>query len=364
MKSKKILIVEDDIMLSTVFMMFLKDLGYELIGIIKDGKQAIEKCKEILPDLILMDIHLPGEIDGIRTAEIIHQTYDIPIVYISGDTEESTVKRAIQSNSYGYLVKPIHKTSLGITIELSCTKHKYDREIRISEERYRKLIEDSPDAVIVVVNGLIEFINYSGLKLLETIYIENLLQKPINEIVSEDSADILLQKIDYAIKNSKKIESLKVKLKTKYGNIIFAETTGSVIEFKNKKAVQLVIRDITAKIKSEDLLLEQANVIENIHDSVITISLNGVINYCNSGTERLFGLQKKEILGKHFTSIFTGHDEMSIQQKIIEPTLEKEKYETELDFTKKDSKEKNYVHLSLSLLFNIDGILSGIVCYA
>lgn len=103
-------------------------LNYELIGISQTGKEAIEICKVNKPDVILMDIHLEGDLDGIETSKKIQELYDIPVIFITSDIEESTIKSAIYKNTYGFLMKPIYKSSLGVSVEFALLKHKFDRE--------------------------------------------------------------------------------------------------------------------------------------------------------------------------------------------------------------------------------------------
>ena len=123
MDKAKILIVEDDNMLCTVFEMFLEELGYSHCGTVASGEAALELLEKTKPDLILMDIHLEGEIDGVDTAKIIFEQYNIPIIYISGDSDVTTVKRAVLSNSYGFMTKPVYKNNLELNIEFAVIKH-------------------------------------------------------------------------------------------------------------------------------------------------------------------------------------------------------------------------------------------------
>ena len=128
MSTKKILIVEDDKMLCTIFEMFISELGHEMLGIAQTGEEAIDLCKNNLPDVILMDIHLQGKIDGIQSARVIQEKFNIPVIFISSDIEEETVHKAIFHNTYGFLVKPVYKTTLSTAIEFAYSKHKFDQE--------------------------------------------------------------------------------------------------------------------------------------------------------------------------------------------------------------------------------------------
>jgi len=123
MSKAKILIVEDDSMLCTVFEMFLDELGYTHSGTVASGEVALAHLEKNKADLILMDIHLEGEIDGVDTAKIIYEKYNIPVIYISGDSDVSTVKRAVLNNTYGFMTKPVYKNSLELNIEFAVIKH-------------------------------------------------------------------------------------------------------------------------------------------------------------------------------------------------------------------------------------------------
>ena len=164
------MIVEDDKMLGTISKMFLHDLGHELIGIYRDGAAAIEKCKEEVPDVIFMDIHIIGDIDGFETARIIQQTWDVPIIYLSSDREDDTIRSVINSNAYGYLLKPVDKNTMGSAIEFATAKHKFDVERNERDSLCRAIVETRGTITIVVTNGFMRFMNQKGL---ETFHITN-----------------------------------------------------------------------------------------------------------------------------------------------------------------------------------------------
>ena len=134
MNQKKVLIVEDDRMLSAIFQMFIRDLGHELIGIVSNGDKAIELCTEHNPDIVLMDIHIKGDMDGVATAKILEERFDVPVIYITGDFEEDTVSNSLISNTYGFLVKPLYKSTLGVAIEFALLKYQFDKERIIAIE--------------------------------------------------------------------------------------------------------------------------------------------------------------------------------------------------------------------------------------
>ena len=243
METKKVLIAEDDKLLSTIFRMFLKELGYELVGIVINGNEAIDKCKELKPDVILMDIHLQGEIDGIQTAQIIQESLNLPVIFISHDTREETIKSAISNPSYGFLAKPIDISSLGVSIELAYYKHKNIQKKTINDQLYKTLIENSPDAVIVIMDNRIEYLNNSALSMLNILDVNNVLHHSIQELFLDKATDVILNGIEKAAKGNKKIEDTDIVIPGGEQEDLYIKIFGTIIEFKGQNIIQLVLRE-------------------------------------------------------------------------------------------------------------------------
>jgi DNA-binding NarL/FixJ family response regulator len=128
MKGKKILIVDDDQTTASVMQLYVSNLGYEVVGTAADGKTAINMCRELAPDLLLMDIYLGKGLDGIDSAEIIHKHFKIPIVFVSAYADENTLKRAKAVNPMGYVNKPLRETDLKTSIEFALAKSGIENE--------------------------------------------------------------------------------------------------------------------------------------------------------------------------------------------------------------------------------------------
>ena len=133
----KILIVEDELIVAKNLTRNLEKQGYEIIGIASSGELAIKKAAECQPNLVLMDITLQGDLDGIETAEIIGSQLNIPIIYMTAHADDSTLDRAKKTGTYGYLVKPFKPQDTKTTIEMALAKHKADlqREVALVEEQ-------------------------------------------------------------------------------------------------------------------------------------------------------------------------------------------------------------------------------------
>jgi CheY-like chemotaxis protein len=124
----KILVVEDDSIIAFTIQNLLKQFGYETVGRASTGEDAIEKAKELRPDLVLMDIHLKGPIDGIQAAETVYGVYNIPVIYLTAFSDEKTLERAQKTSPFGYIVKPFTDDNLRTTIRMALLKDRSDKE--------------------------------------------------------------------------------------------------------------------------------------------------------------------------------------------------------------------------------------------
>jgi len=117
MSKANILIVEDESIIAMDIRLRLLRFGYTVCGIVTTGEEAITKCGEALPDLVLMDIKLKGAMDGIDAASEIHRRFNIPVVYLTSLSDDSTRKRAMTAEPLGYVKKPFDDKELQAAVE-------------------------------------------------------------------------------------------------------------------------------------------------------------------------------------------------------------------------------------------------------
>ncbi len=141
MNRKRVLLVEDELLIAQDAKLALEALGYEVTGIETSGEAALRNVAADVPDLVLMDIMLDGTMDGIEAAKEIRVRYDLPVIYVSAYVDERFIERAKLTEPFGYVVKPFDPRSLGSSIELALYKHAAERRLRESENTYRSLIE-------------------------------------------------------------------------------------------------------------------------------------------------------------------------------------------------------------------------------
>lgn len=123
MAMPRILVVEDERIIAADLKMRLRDLGYDVSAIVPSGEEAIQQAETQHPDLILMDLGLKGRLDGVQTAQLIHERYDIPVVYVTAHADPSTIQRTQEAQAQGYLLKPYTTGELKTAVE-SVLSHK------------------------------------------------------------------------------------------------------------------------------------------------------------------------------------------------------------------------------------------------
>ncbi|MBM4284291.1 MAG: response regulator [Deltaproteobacteria bacterium] len=128
MNKKKIMVVEDEIIIARELQIILESMGYDVCAVETSGEEAVSRVEEIQPDLILMDINLIGEIDGIEAATQIQEKLDIPVVYLTAFGDQALLDRAKVTMPYGYILKPYDDRELRIIIEISLYKHQAEKD--------------------------------------------------------------------------------------------------------------------------------------------------------------------------------------------------------------------------------------------
>ncbi len=150
MSKAGILIVEDSFIVAYHLQKTLESEGYHVYAIIDSGEKALAFLESTKPDLVLMDIMLNGEMDGIQTAGIIKNKFNLPVIYITALTDKDTIQRAKVTEPYGYLTKPFEDREIFTVLEMALYKHDIESRLRKSEEKYYSTVKAMNDAMVIV----------------------------------------------------------------------------------------------------------------------------------------------------------------------------------------------------------------------
>lgn len=234
MQNAKILIVEDEWIIANDIEMSLKKLGYNVIGNATSGEDVLKILSSEIPDLVLMDIVLPGEKDGIEFATEIKKKYQIPVIYLTAYGDEKTLARAKISEPFGYIIKPFKDNELYSSIEIALYNHRMSIKIKEREMWLSTVLKAISDGVIITdEKGCVIFMNPVAMYL--TGWKETEVKgKPLNEVFISES-----------IKNS---VDLPKRIEIGQGIVAGLSLQGVLID---KNGSQKLIENSVAQMKDE-----------------------------------------------------------------------------------------------------------------
>lgn len=151
MTTTKILIVEDEMIIAANISLQLTELGYIVTGIVPRGEDALKHIDDNKPDILLLDINLKGQLDGIQTAEAMQKKYDIPIIYLTANSDDANFNRAKHTHPFAFISKPFKKLDLQRAIELTVSQTKTIKTADSITENGASLIQD--DCIFVRHNN-------------------------------------------------------------------------------------------------------------------------------------------------------------------------------------------------------------------
>nr|HQU73250.1 response regulator [Calditrichia bacterium] len=150
MAARKILIVEDEVIIAETIRRDLISLGYQVVDSVLSGEDAVQSAWQYRPDLVLMDIVLQGEMDGLVAAEKIQKELNIPVVFLTANSDRNTAEKVKNTRPYGYLLKPFQQSELYTAIETGLYKHQTETALRESERWLTATLDHINDGVVSV----------------------------------------------------------------------------------------------------------------------------------------------------------------------------------------------------------------------
>ena len=311
MPETKILIVEDEAIVAEDIHNSLRGLGYIISAVVSSGEEAITKIEEDMPDLVLMDIVLKGDMDGIEAAGQIYSRFNIPVVYLTAFTDEKTIERAKLTEPFGYIVKPFEDRELHSTVEMALYKHKMESKLKENESWLSTILMSIGDAVVVTdANGNIQFMNdvscfLTGWKREEAIG-KTLVD--IFNIVNEQTLKKVEDPVTKVIREGKVVGLANhTILISKDGTEIPIDDSGAPVkdEKGNIIGVVLVFHDIIERYEAEKKLQESEQRYRSLYEYALSglyrsrIS-DGKILLANKIVADMLGYESVEELTKEF----------------------------------------------------------------
>ncbi len=253
MEGASILIVEDEAISALYLKNLLTRLKYQVLDIVASGENAVTRAGDLKPDLVLMDIRLAGEMDGIQAADIIHSNHDIPVVFLTAHLDEDSMRRAMSTDPAGYVPKPTSERELRGTIEMALKNDLLKKQLRASEARFRRIFNTASVSISEIdfsqVKKALDDLRQSGISDLQT-YLETN-SKYLRELLSLveilDVNDWNLQLFNAP--DRKKFSSALRKFIRAEGLIIFQKLVLAIWKGESYYEGEGVIRTLTGEKK-------------------------------------------------------------------------------------------------------------------
>jgi PAS domain S-box-containing protein len=258
MSATKILVVEDEGLTAMELQRKLRYWGYDVPTFAFSSKEAVQKAEKIQPDLVLMDIVLKGEGDGIDAAQKIKDLFDIPIIYLTAHVDEQTRERAEGTNPYAYLIKPFEENELHQKIEEALYNHKAEKKLVQSGEWIDKKLKNS-GVIVTDNNGRVRFLNdtaviITGLNRSDALFRDISQVFPISTIKKAEKSDNYLNNLINVYSTESERTTLinpeNEEIQIKYNITPIEDDGGKIL------GVNLIFEDVSQKVKSEEALLE------------------------------------------------------------------------------------------------------------
>ncbi|GAK61007.1 ATPase, histidine kinase-, DNA gyrase B-, and HSP90-like domain protein [Candidatus Vecturithrix granuli] len=353
-----ILVVDDTIANLRYLTDVLSKHGYT-VRPVPDGRMAISSAQSAPPDLILLDIMMPG-LSGYDVCEILkadERTREIPIIFISALNETSDKIKAFASGGVDYITKPFQveevlarvRTHFNLRIlqkQLQEKNAQLQKEIqerkqieaslRESKERYRGLVELSPDAIVVHQKGKFVYVNPAAVKLFRARDESDLIGVAIQNFSHPDYVDLFEERIQKEYEQRKPVDLLEEKIVCRDGTELDVEVAGVPVTYQGEAASQLVIRDISERKRAEETLRKLSRAVEHSASTIMITDLEGTIEFVNPAFTRVTGYTPKEVLGKNPRLLHSGGHPPEFYRELWETISKSEVWQGEFINKKKN----------------------------
>lgn len=288
-----ILIVEDEKIIAEDIKWTLVNFGYDVIGSVSEAKKIVSETKRLKPDLVLMDIKLGNRFEGIDAARAVKDETNLPVVFLTAYSDNDTIKKVLESSAYGYILKPYNDKELNAVIEMALYRHKMETAIKGSEKKYRNLVENLQEGIILLNHdGKILFVNSQAAGIFEQ-KTADMTEKDFFNYIKDGELDR-----NALFKSTNK----KIDIKLRKENTEIKYLTLSIsnyIDDSDQKSFLLIINDITALHKERQKRITTQQRLRSIESRFETIlnNLPHVVVYETNGREMYLSGSIKKLLG-------------------------------------------------------------------
>lgn len=306
----RILVVEDERIVAEDIRRSLFRLGYEVLGVVSTGAEALRCVRTLQPDLVLMDIMLRIPFNGITVAQKIREVYNIPVIYLTAYDDVDTLERAKKTEPYGYILKPFEERTLQTTIEMAFYKHRMEKELKEREMWFSTILRSLTEAVIVTnAKSEILFMNPAAQKMTGWKYeeIANRSFDEVFQVIGTHGNSIYPVKEIFRFRKPMHVQAEWV---LRNDRKIHVEIHASPMRVERKEMVGAVVtfEDITQRKRTEEALRqsewEKRLILTSVSESIQYLSSTFRIIWANETAGRMAGIAPEKLKGMRCYRIF------------------------------------------------------------
>jgi PAS domain S-box-containing protein len=384
MSNAKILIVEDEFIVAAEIKRKLENWNFNVPAIVSSGEEAIRMSNKLNPDLILMDIVLKGDMDGIAATEKINDILDVPVIYLTAYGNNNIINRAVSTKPYAYILKPFEENELKIAVDIALYKHVADKKMKEKEKKLNYLVQNTP-AVIYTADPSPPYRNnyisenirkQMGYKPLEFIKNPNFWA----DLIHPDDYPMVFQEMPILFDKGSLVHEYRFLGKdgnyhwiydemnlVRDVNGIPLEIVGYRIDISERKRFEEALKkahdNLEKRVRERTLELAKVNetlkneiyerknaykslfksgvnfrnVINRNADGIVVVDKEGIVLFVNPAAEALFNLNSDEIVGESFgfplvggetaeiNIIPKGRDMVTAEMRVVETEWEDKK---------------------------------------
>ncbi len=344
----RILIVENEGLVGCDMAACLTGLGYRVVGTCATGEEALRLYDELQPDLVLMDVHLNGPLDGIETAKRLQKRGHVAVIYVTACADLETVHRARETNPHGYLLKPFNQDELRLTVEVAASRHQADRERMSRERSYFETFQSLADGVIAAdLGGVIVFMNPAaaritgwpeaqvvGRSLHEVFRIYHASGQPAAVELTSATQTLPERTVWLTTLDGSRVavQDRSTPLRDQSGQL-----TGVVILFRGLSSP--VAENLPPVPTPSDRAAQAplVDVVESISDPLIALDSRWKLIYVNASAQRLFERGPEKLLGANLWDLLPTATRESHYEALAHALLHRESVTRELYFEEKQT---------------------------
>jgi PAS domain S-box-containing protein len=349
----RILVVENEVIVAEDIKIKLERFGYDVPATASSGEEAVKLAADVQPDLVLMDIRMPGKMDGVDAALKIKKMCDIPVVFVSAFADKETLDRAKIAEPVGFIIKPFIELELQKTVEIALYGHAMEMKLRQSEAKYRALVETTDTGFLILDRqGMVLDANREYVRLTGHRELREILGRCVTEWTAADAKQKNAEAVARCVRDGK-IRNFVTEYVDKIGRITPIEINATVEGKGESLRIVSLCRDITERKRAEADLREShalyTGLVENIPNSIARIGLDGKFTFVNRQLSKWSGIPAEKFVGsgpEMFAPLLSPSEFKVMAGAVGETIASQEQRECELLFTRPDGSKLQVLQVS------------------